>query len=99
MFRRILPRMAQRTPKLTRTNATYQPPSQGPAKSNPHRDFYKGFGRPVAYNFLIALATFQVLHWSWLKLESIETKHNTDAEVNTLEEELKGLTLSKETSK
>jgi len=38
------------------------------------RAFYQDFGRPIAKVFLGALFTYQVLYWSWLKLESIEVK-------------------------
>lgn len=73
--------------------STYQAPdpprSQRP---NPHGNFYKQFGRPVAKNFLIGMLTFQVLYWSWLKLESIEVKQEKGNEMQLLEGELRGLT-------
>lgn len=49
-------------------------------------------GRAVAYNFLIAMVTFQVLYWSWLKLESIEVKQEKQTELDALESEVKTLT-------
>ncbi|KAF7188292.1 hypothetical protein HII31_10356 [Pseudocercospora fuligena] len=75
----------------------YQAPSASPEpaqKPNPHREVYKsgGAGRAVAYNFLIAMVTFQVLYWSWLKLESMEVKKEKQDEVKSLEGEIKKLT-------
>ncbi|KAF2861148.1 hypothetical protein K470DRAFT_257301 [Piedraia hortae CBS 480.64] len=55
---------------------------------NPHRQFYRTFGQPLARNFLIAMATFQVLYITWVKLESIEVKHRKNEEVGRLEEEI-----------
>ena len=82
-----------------RYNSIYQPPNP-PNKNapNPHREFYKTFGRPIAKNFLIAVITYQVLYWSWLKLESIEFKKDTDEEMRSLEGELRGLASNKSTS-
>lgn len=82
----------------------YQAPSSEPppapasasasARPNPHREIYKtsGAGRAIAYNFLIAMATFQVLYWGWLKLESMEIKKEKGEEVKLLEGELNSLT-------
>lgn len=46
------------------------------------RDFYKHNGRPILKTFLIALFTYEVLYWSWLKLESIEVKHDKEGTQN-----------------
>ncbi|KAL9528587.1 hypothetical protein SMMN14_07943 [Sphaerulina musiva] len=88
-----LPLRAQQQP------TQYQAPDQTQAlptteKRNPHREVYKqgGMGRPVARNFLIAMATFQVLYWTWLKLESIEIKQEKLEELKGLESEVKSLT-------
>ena len=78
-----------------RFDSTYQPPDAPKAVSNPHRDFYRTFGRPIAKNFLIAVFTYQVLYWSWLKLESLEIKDEKQDEIRTLEGELKSLTKDK----
>ncbi|OQO08969.1 hypothetical protein B0A48_05859 [Cryoendolithus antarcticus] len=42
------------------------------------RDFYKNNGRPIFKSFLIAVATYEVIYWSWLKLESLETVQETN---------------------
>lgn len=72
-----------------RRQSTYGPPEP---PSNPHRSFYGTFGRPIAKNLLIALATFQILYLSWLKLESMEMKRDKESEIRSLESELKTLT-------
>jgi hypothetical protein len=95
MFRPLLRlpiRSAQRFPPVRANSTSYQAPQ--PPKSNPHRDFYRGPFRPIAYNVLIALATFQAIYWSWLKLESLEVKQNANKELQALEGELEGLAAS-----
>lgn len=37
-------------------------------------DFYKTFTRPVAKCLLLALFTYQLTYWAWLKLEQDEIK-------------------------
>ncbi|GIZ49211.1 hypothetical protein CKM354_001224600 [Cercospora kikuchii] len=81
--------------RLQQEQLQYQAPGQPEAvKPNPHRRVYKqgGPGRAIAYNFLIAMATFQVLYWGWLKLESIETKQEKGDEIKKLEGEVEKLT-------
>ena len=56
------------------------------------------FGRPIAKNFLIAVCTYQVLYWSWLKLESLEIKQEKEDEMRSLEGELRSLTKGKSVS-
>ena len=72
----------------------YPSSEQPQRKPNPHGAIYKsgGAGRAIAYNFLIAMVTFQVLYWGWMKLESLEVKKEKDREgsgVNRLEAEAK----------
>jgi len=82
------------------STGSYQPPSspgqQG--QGNPHGDFYKTFGRPVIKNFLIAVLTYQLIYYSWKKLESIEVKREKEDEMKALEGELRGLTANKRTT-
>jgi len=93
-----LPAMLRSNMRIRRWNSTYQPPDPPRAASNAHRDFYKNMGRPVFKSFLIAVCTFQAIYWSWLKLESLEIKENKDAELHSVEEELRSLTKSKAVS-
>lgn len=76
-----------------RRQSTYQPPDPPRSEQpNAHRNFYKEFGRPVARSFLIAVATYQILYYSWSKLESMEMKREKEGEMRALEGELRKLT-------
>ena len=78
---------------VRRPQSTYQAPTPPRSQeSNPHRNFYKTFGRPVIKNFLVAVLTYQVLYYSWMYLESMEVQEQKGAEIKALEGEIKGLT-------
>ncbi|PWY71456.1 hypothetical protein BO70DRAFT_298631 [Aspergillus heteromorphus CBS 117.55] len=53
---------------------------------------YKIFGSPFAKVFLGAIFTYQVLYWTWLKLEMVESKADKNKEVAALEQKVKELT-------
>lgn len=92
VFRRTLPRLTQQhLRRCIRNQSTYQPPSP-PKQPNPHGNFYKEFGRPVAKCFLIAVLTYQLLYMSWTKLESMEIKQEKTHEIKELENEVRALT-------
>ncbi|GAB7359353.1 hypothetical protein MBLNU230_g6004t1 [Neophaeotheca triangularis] len=75
--------LARLTIHNARFQSTYQPPTP---PNNPHRNVYKQFSRPFAKTFLMAVFTFQAAYYSWLKLESIEEKHNKEGALSeTLE--------------
>lgn len=42
------------------------------------RNFYKAFTRPVAKGFLIAVFTYQLVYYIWVKLETDETKRDQE---------------------
>lgn len=44
------------------------------ASGHQQRSFYRTFSRPVALVFLSAMFTYQVVYWSWLQLEAVETR-------------------------
>lgn len=46
----------------------------------PQSQFYKTFTRPVAKVLLMALLTYQLIYWSWLKLETDEIRAERDGE-------------------
>ncbi|KAJ4145745.1 hypothetical protein LMH87_004582 [Akanthomyces muscarius] len=75
---------ARRVPALrhqlvpTRTYATEQ-------SGNPTTSFYKTFSRPIAKVMILAVFTYQVAYWSWIKLEADEVRGKIDAEIETLE--------------
>jgi hypothetical protein len=77
--RRTQPTYSLRNPSIrpsfqqwSRTYATRQPTRAG--------TFYRSFGSPIFKCFLMALFTYQVVYWGWMKLESIEEKVGKDGE-------------------
>lgn len=40
--------------------------------SGPQTEFYKGFTRPIAKVLLVAVFTYQLAYWGWVKLEHDE---------------------------
>jgi ElaB/YqjD/DUF883 family membrane-anchored ribosome-binding protein len=51
--------------------------------------YYKTFSYPVLKTFLIALFTYQIAYWAWLKLEIIEDTHTKSREVSDLQDQLR----------
>jgi hypothetical protein len=45
---------------------------------NAQSQFYKTFTRPIAKVLLLAVFTYQLAYWSWVKLETDETREKTD---------------------
>ena len=41
-------------------------------------EFYKTFTRPVAKCLLLAMFTYQLAYYAWVKLETDEIKHEKD---------------------
>ncbi|KAI6782852.1 uncharacterized protein J7T54_002011 [Emericellopsis cladophorae] len=44
--------------------------------------FYKTFTRPVAKVLLVAVFTYQLIYWSWVKLDTEETKAQADGKAS-----------------
>ncbi|GFF45574.1 hypothetical protein IFM58399_07579 [Aspergillus lentulus] len=53
---------------------------------------YKTFASPFAKVFLGAIFTYQVIYWTWLKLEMDESKFEKNQEVAALEKKARELT-------
>ncbi|KAG9230242.1 hypothetical protein BJ875DRAFT_488168 [Amylocarpus encephaloides] len=77
-------RPTSRTMYQRRWNSTEKPVS-------PHAGFYKTFTRPIAKVLLMATLAYQIVYWSWVKLEKDEIKAQKIAEIKELEEELQKL--------
>ncbi|ODM19852.1 hypothetical protein SI65_04838 [Aspergillus cristatus] len=78
---------------LPRNNAP--PPSSAPKENSSYRDGmsrYKTFVSPFAKVFLGAIFTYQVIYWTWLKLETDEIKVEKNKEVAALEKKARELT-------
>lgn len=79
--------------RLTRPYSTTKPSNptvsfslskgHSPVSSNVcQTQFYKTFTRPVFKVILTAVFTYQVVYWSWLKLEADEKRAETDGKLS-----------------
>ena len=57
--------------------------------------FYKTFTRPIAKVLLLAVFTYQVVYWSWMKLEADEVREERNGTPMTLAYSSKGGTPSR----
>ncbi|KAG8159400.1 hypothetical protein KVR01_011061 [Diaporthe batatas] len=80
MSPRAMLSMASRQARLSSKAITSKAPIQRRfASSEPHQpsplsQFYKDFTRPVAKVLLMAMFTYQLAYWGWVKLEQDETR-------------------------
>ncbi|KAK9439519.1 hypothetical protein VB005_07675 [Metarhizium brunneum] len=51
----------------------------------PTSQFYKTFTRPIAKVLVVAVFSYQLIYWGWVKLEADEHRQKTDAEIADLE--------------
>ena len=58
---------------------------QQPKSKSPSSEFYKTFGRPIAKVFLLAIFTYQVAYYFWVRLEQDEMKRDMEATIAELE--------------
>ncbi|KAI0120082.1 hypothetical protein GGR51DRAFT_554118 [Nemania sp. FL0031] len=63
-------RAAQHLPRA-RFSSTHEPKPEG---SLNHKTFYKTFGRPIAKVFLMAIFTYQLAYYFWVKMEQDEIR-------------------------
>ncbi|KAI2643672.1 hypothetical protein GGS21DRAFT_486196 [Xylaria nigripes] len=59
----------QQLPTARLASTTPEPKPQG---SLNHKTFYKTFGRPIAKVFLLAIFTYQLVYYFWVRLEHAE---------------------------
>ncbi|KAL2216387.1 hypothetical protein M432DRAFT_103265 [Thermoascus aurantiacus ATCC 26904] len=52
---------------------------------------FRAFGRPFAKVFLGAIFTYQVIYWTWLKLEMDEAKLEKNKEIAALEKKARDM--------
>ncbi|KAH8161734.1 hypothetical protein CIB48_g6501 [Xylaria polymorpha] len=60
-----------------------------------HKTFYKTFGRPIAKVFLMAIFTYQLLYYFWVKLEQDEVRAEMEATISDLEARIEQLEQAK----
>ncbi|KAF4464968.1 hypothetical protein FALBO_8183 [Fusarium albosuccineum] len=51
--------------------------------------FYRNFTRPIAKTLLLAVFTYQLAYWTWVKLETDEVRAERDATIAQLEATVK----------
>ena len=52
-------------------------------------NFYRTHGRAFFKSFTLAFLTYQIVYWSWLTFEAEEIRDNKDAEIKSLENEVR----------
>ncbi|KAJ5558168.1 hypothetical protein N7535_008384 [Penicillium sp. DV-2018c] len=83
--------MSRRT--FTSTQATFNS-SQKPSAYREGMNKYRAFASPFAKVFLGGVFVYQVLYWTWLKLEMDETKVAKNEQVKTLEKQAREMAAS-----
>ncbi|RAL01536.1 uncharacterized protein BO80DRAFT_381033 [Aspergillus ibericus CBS 121593] len=78
--------------KRTLTSSTPKWSANEPSAYREGMARYKLFVSPFAKVFLGAIFTYQVLYWTWLKLEMDESKYEKNQTVAALEQKAKELT-------
>jgi hypothetical protein len=81
----IAPRSVYSRGLLSVSRRTYANKTQ----PSPTSQFYRTFTRPIAKTLLIAVFTYQLAYWSWVKLETDEIRAERDATIETLETTIK----------
>ncbi|KGO72288.1 hypothetical protein PITC_050880 [Penicillium italicum] len=81
--------MSRRT--FTSTQAIFNS-SQKPSAYKEGMNQYRTFTGPFAKVFLGGVFVYQVLYWTWLKLEMDETKVSKNEQVAALEKEARDIT-------
>ncbi|OTB05830.1 hypothetical protein M426DRAFT_319511 [Hypoxylon sp. CI-4A] len=80
VFSRLMPSRQQQT----------QPPQPSEEQSI-NSQFFKTFGRPIAKVFLVAIFTYQLAYYLWVRLEQDETKSEMLATIADLEARIEQL--------
>ncbi|KAI3323082.1 hypothetical protein HD806DRAFT_99422 [Xylariaceae sp. AK1471] len=83
----------------SRFSSTQAPSDPKPQGSLNHSTFYKTFGRPIAKVFLMAIFTYQLAYYFWVKLEQDETRAEMQATISDLEARIETLEKANEQKK
>ncbi|KAL1867506.1 hypothetical protein Daus18300_006350 [Diaporthe australafricana] len=97
MNSRVLPMVSRRARLSSRAMAFKAPiqrrfASSEPQQPSPLSQFYKDFTRPIAKVLLMAMFTYQLAYWGWVKLEQDEIKAEREGEIANLEAQVAKLT-------
>ncbi|KAI1351717.1 hypothetical protein F5Y01DRAFT_107403 [Xylaria sp. FL0043] len=75
--------------------STQAPNEPRPEGSLNHKTFYKTFGRPIAKVFLMAIFTYQLAYYFWVRLEQDEIRAEMQATISDLEARIEALEQAK----
>ncbi|KAI1166426.1 hypothetical protein F5B18DRAFT_78825 [Nemania serpens] len=94
------PRAAQRLlllpPQAQNFSSTPAPnDAASPQGSLNHKTFYKTFGRPIAKVFLLAIFTYQLAYYFWVRMEQDEMRAEVQATISDLEARIEKLEQAK----
>ncbi|KAI0502978.1 hypothetical protein F5B22DRAFT_631113 [Xylaria bambusicola] len=78
-----------------RFSSTQAPNEPRPTGSLDHKNFYKTFGRPIAKVFLMAIFTYQLAYYFWVRLEQNEIRSEMQAIITDLETRIEALEQAK----
>ncbi|KAI0977366.1 hypothetical protein F4678DRAFT_455512 [Xylaria arbuscula] len=78
--------------RMSSTQAPNEPRETG---SINQKTFYKTFGRPIAKVFLMAIFTYQLAYYLWVRLEQDETRAEMQAIISDLEARIEALEQAK----
>ncbi|KAI1367429.1 hypothetical protein F5Y08DRAFT_66799 [Xylaria arbuscula] len=78
-----------------RFSSTEAPNEPRPKGSLDIKNFYKTFGRPIAKVFLMAIFTYQLAYYFWVRLEQNEIRSEMQAIINELETRIEALEQAK----
>ncbi|KAI0541004.1 hypothetical protein GGR58DRAFT_498622 [Xylaria digitata] len=103
-FTQLLPRPRQLPrARFSSTQAPNEPKPTGsldpPLPTKQHKTFYKTFGRPIAKVFLMAIFTYQVAYYFWVRLEQEEKRAEMQAIISDLETRIEKLEQAKAQNK
>ncbi|KAI2473726.1 hypothetical protein F4781DRAFT_378575 [Annulohypoxylon bovei var. microspora] len=68
--------LAQSTPLRRPWSRFSSSQTPSPQEPSPNSQFFKTFGRPIAKVFLLAILTYQLAYYSWVRLEHFDIKSN-----------------------
>ncbi|KAI1805489.1 hypothetical protein F4811DRAFT_514995, partial [Daldinia bambusicola] len=73
------------------SSSSSSPPGAQQEARSPNAQFYKTFGRPMAKVFLLAVFTYQLAYYFWVRLENDEIKGEMRATIADLEARIEQL--------
>ncbi|KAF4976603.1 hypothetical protein FZEAL_6750 [Fusarium zealandicum] len=83
---RLRPAMALRSIKPMTIRRNFASQTKQPSATS---QFYRSFTRPIAKTLLLAVFTYQLAYWTWIKLETDEVRAERDATIADLETTVK----------